>query len=101
MFVKLCLNYESFVNNIDEKTAGCFKKYNSDIFTRLIVNELKYSSEDFDDAVNRINGLQNTEKNQVIAWFREFEKWSAFKVKERGDIEFRRYIKKLLKEVEY
>lgn len=99
-FVKLCLDYENYVETLNETTVQCFEKYKVKIFLRLIINELKYSSNDFNDAVKRIIDLPDNEKEQVLTWLRKEKKTGFFKIRNREELAFYLYLRKLLKNVE-
>ena len=99
-FVKLCLDYENYVETLNETTVQCFEKYKVKIFLRLIINELKYSSNDFNDAVKRIIDLPDNEKEQVLTWLRKEKRTGFFKIRNREEFAFYLYLRKLLKNVE-
>lgn len=99
-FVKLCLDYENYVETMSEDTVQCFEKYKAKIFLRLLVNELKYSSNDFNDAVMRVRDLPDNEKRQVIEYLKKEKRTSFLKIRNREELAFYLYLRKLLKNVE-
>lgn len=98
-FVKLCLNFNDYVNSLDETTISNFNKYKNSIFSRFIINELNYSSENFEDSVARVIELSDNEKDYVIQWLKGAYNLWIFKIKRKTDIVYYLKIKKLLNRI--